>query len=952
MKPNKRTRRRRRPTWTLFLGFLVATVLLLPCPLDAQVWQNLQQMINNVKKQATQTKQAIQYSAGIGRPVIASVSPILPRLHQTIVIRGRGFGQHEPFNGCSRFFSFEDVPGRWEAGLKVGEVCYGGFLGPVQVYIKSWTDSEIVIGGLPRIPKPGDVVLIRVANAQGTRGIADKSNPYSPVPVATATQTVSDGNVMANTPPPVRSTWGSVPGGPVITSVSPVSSTLRQTIIIQGSGFGQHEPFNGCSRFFMFEDVPGGWGAGLKASGVCVGSFLGPVQVYIKSWTDSEIVIGGLPRIPKPGDVVLIKVANAQGTRGIAEKGNPYSQVPVAWYALGVTLPGQTATSKTGGNSGGSGPVVKLDTPGINGTTVSVNGVATAGTPGATITQLSWNWGDGSPVQTAWFPETHTYTKAGDYTISVIGTNSIGATASAQTHVEVTSSAPGIDTLWISQVVPSANGRAAGQVTLNWNIPNGSACKLSVSPAIQNLNSTIPVTCSGSQIGWTATIPDNSSRYPVQYTVQLTGTVSAASVSSPALSVYALPSLTYGGGTSSSNPFNSLNNDKAYSTRPVLCPLQIGCGIDFGLSDPSTQSGSPNMKCVSGTAKCDGLTVAGVVGWGVLGAVASDYDSLQAKYAPLKSVQSGYTEYLEVRPQVGIVSIDACKAFEGGAGTMPFVQMADSSGDNYYWSPQKPETCANLQAGELGKAIEQAFSFSQELMELPQALQPLIQNQILDAQSKVQIGSAGAQILLDLGNFYSNGLTDSKDILPVSVTAQEQKLPPMTPCTKDSVTPCVPVWQPIVQGGSPYSISVSAGAALFSLGTNGAGSLVIGHSEVEISGLAVPTTALRGVTRPASSGLISIDVSPTGVAEGAQFTVSGTVKNATGGLETGTTVQISASVSGSTLPLTTATTSSNGTFSAVLNAPPVTGSVVITATVQGTSPPVQGKATLNVTGNQ
>ena len=102
----------------------------------------------------------------------------------------------------------------------------------------------------------------------------------------------------------------------------------------------------------------------------------------------------------------------------------------------------------------------------------------------------------------------------------------------------------------------------------------------------------------------------------------------------------------------------------------------------------------------------------------------------------------------------------------------------------------------------------------------------------------------------------------------------------------------------------------------------------------------------------ATQASLTLNVSSASVAEGAQFTVSGIVKNAIGGLQAGATVQVSASVSGSTLPLTTVTTATDGTFSAVLNAPPVAGSIVIAATVQGASPPVQGTATLTVTGNQ
>ncbi len=97
---------------------------------------------------------------------------------------------------------------------------------------------------------------------------------------------------------------------------------------------------------------------------------------------------------------------------------------------------------------------------------------------------------------------------------------------------------------------------------------------------------------------------------------------------------------------------------------------------------------------------------------------------------------------------------------------------------------------------------------------------------------------------------------------------------------------------------------------------------------------------------------IRMSVSSPRVAAGSQFTVWGVITKGNGFPVAGVAVQISAYVGGSTLPLTVVTTASNGLFTAALNAPPVTGSVVITATVQGIPPPVRGEATFSVEGNQ
>lgn len=90
---------------------------------------------------------------------------------------------------------------------------------------------------------------------------------------------------------------------------------------------------------------------------------------------------------------------------------------------------------------GGAGPTVQLVTPAVNRMSVTVNGVAKPSTPGATITHLSWNWGDGSPAEVGWFPQTHTYVQAGSYTITVTATDSNGQTGSAEEGAVISSPA-------------------------------------------------------------------------------------------------------------------------------------------------------------------------------------------------------------------------------------------------------------------------------------------------------------------------------------------------------------------------------------------------------------------------------------------------------------------------------------------------------------------------------
>lgn len=91
---------------------------------------------------------------------------------------------------------------------------------------------------------------------------------------------------------------------PTITSVSTITATQYQTIDISGSGFGDSADFlsdgvivNGvfgtCSSFpcsgtstvLELNDVTGGWAAGYGFDGI---------GLIVDSWSDTEIVLGGL----------------------------------------------------------------------------------------------------------------------------------------------------------------------------------------------------------------------------------------------------------------------------------------------------------------------------------------------------------------------------------------------------------------------------------------------------------------------------------------------------------------------------------------------------------------------------------------------------------------------------------------------------------------------------------
>jgi hypothetical protein len=228
------------------------------------------------------------------------------------VIKGFHFGHHEPFNDCVKFIAIRDVPRNWEIGWGPGDPFCSVYGSPI--YVKSWSDGEIVIGGFPnyggdRIFQAGDIIVVKVANAQGG-GLTEKA------PAAAFSMTVTNAVAQQGTAADTGNYSGSAPGGPIITSVSPIAPIKTQTVVIKGLHFGHHEPFNDCMKFIEIRDVPRRWDIGWGPGDPFCSVYGSPV--YVKTWSDNEIVVGGFPnyggdRIFEVGDVVVIKVANAQG---------------------------------------------------------------------------------------------------------------------------------------------------------------------------------------------------------------------------------------------------------------------------------------------------------------------------------------------------------------------------------------------------------------------------------------------------------------------------------------------------------------------------------------------------------------------------------------------------------------------------------------------------------------
>lgn len=106
---------------------------------------------------------------------ITSVSPILARSDQTIVIRGSGFGLYTRYSNADiPFIAIRDKTAGWAAGRIIPQNW-----DKVTLNVKSWDDTEIVIAGFSgaygdgnwRLAR-GDEIEVAVWNPQSGVGPA------------------------------------------------------------------------------------------------------------------------------------------------------------------------------------------------------------------------------------------------------------------------------------------------------------------------------------------------------------------------------------------------------------------------------------------------------------------------------------------------------------------------------------------------------------------------------------------------------------------------------------------------------------------------------------------------------------------------------------------------------------------------------------------------------------
>ena len=114
-------------------------------------------------------------SSAEGPPEIMSVSPILPKQVQIIVIEGQGFGLHTPYTNTDiPFVAVRDKTRDWSAGRIIPQNW-----DKVTLDVESWGDKRIVISGFSgeyglgdwKLAS-GDEIEVAVWNPQSGRGAA------------------------------------------------------------------------------------------------------------------------------------------------------------------------------------------------------------------------------------------------------------------------------------------------------------------------------------------------------------------------------------------------------------------------------------------------------------------------------------------------------------------------------------------------------------------------------------------------------------------------------------------------------------------------------------------------------------------------------------------------------------------------------------------------------------
>lgn len=432
---------------------------------------------------STSTTPVTSHSSA-GAPTVSSMSPslLLPFTKQTIVFLGSGFGNGNPFNGVTCFLQFDDITENnnyvgympWGTGLP-----YFNYRGTF--YVTEWTNTKIVIKGIsgPITQfRPGDLIRVEIANfkMQGDypgHGLCGAPAAKMYVHVASSLPgpritSFSDGSTQTTV------------SGSSTTTVSTILPVAKQTITINGSGFGEHVPFQGYSRFLQITDITANnWTSGASCANGCGA---GP-QVDVTKWSDSQIVLGGFLNgyggtdVLHPGDIVRISIANPQlagemGSASSAFGGSPPTRIfvtvaspPQASQAATPMVPPTTSAATTTGAIASISPISAQANPPV---LVAGSGFGTfpqslpftRDSPYLRVQDTTQNWDAGYIAPKNWLGDACTVSISSWSNTAIAFTLNVNSTIGGVVPTSICSLHPG-DTLKITVVNPQTQQSAA-----------------------------------------------------------------------------------------------------------------------------------------------------------------------------------------------------------------------------------------------------------------------------------------------------------------------------------------------------------------------------------------------------------------------------------------------------------------------------------------------------------
>ena len=132
-------------------------------------------------------------------------------------------------------------------------------------------------------------------------------------------------------------------------------------------------------------------------------------------------------------------------------------------------------------------PAVNIS-PSLTGQTVTISGSARITDPGAKLSSITWQWGDGTTSTSKGLPASHTYAALGTYTVSAVATDNYGSSATSQVEVviqpplvSISSSVSGLTATVSGSAVAQATGSQLSTIVVQWG--DGTANTITSFPA-------------------------------------------------------------------------------------------------------------------------------------------------------------------------------------------------------------------------------------------------------------------------------------------------------------------------------------------------------------------------------------------------------------------------------------------------------------------------------------